>query len=232
MRHPCPWSCSCRRGPTAQSTSSGSWYSRARSSMCPCDPYLSPSTAIQCTWFVRTTPSLSSATVLKAGCISHFLPSLHLCGLCKKPFLCILHWHSGHRGSDECHALRSGRLMQTHSLTSRLCGHLRLGYLLAEDMFSLSGDQSVHQQHPQAARSHEYPKHHKNQPKHALLVKEMFSTTAKTLPVGTNGLSKQLLGSDAFWVAGSSGPAMCEWPFFQEAPSWEDCSAAVRDRFS
>lgn len=84
MRHPCPWSCSCRHGPTAQSTSSGSWYSGARSSMCPCDPYLSPSTANQYTWFVRTTASLGSATVLKAGCISHFLPSLHLCGLCKK----------------------------------------------------------------------------------------------------------------------------------------------------
>lgn len=110
--------------------------------------------------------------------------------------------------------------MQSHSLTSRLSGHQRLGYLLAEDVFSLSGDQSVHQQHPQAAHSHGYPQHRKFlQPKRALLVTEMFFTTAKTLHTGTDGLSKQLLSPCVFWVAGSSGPAMCEWPFFQEAPS-------------
>lgn len=59
-------------------------------------------------------------------------------------------------------------------------------------------------------------------------------TTAKTLQTGTDGLSKQLLSPAAFWVAGSPGPAVCEWPFFQEAPSWEDSfwKNLLKDRFS
>lgn len=153
--------------------------------------------------------------LLKAGCISHFLPSLYLCAKSPSPA-----FSTDTVVTETVTFSGSGRLMQTHSLTSRLCGHFRLGYLPAEGMFSLSGDQSEHQQHPQAAHSHEYPKHHKfHQPKCALLITEMFSTAAKNPPYRYRCTCKQLLGSGAFWVVGSSGPAMCEWPFFQEASS-------------
>lgn len=133
--------------------------------------------------------------MLEAGCVSHFLLFfVSLEEACAQSLSSALSAGTVVTGTAVNVTFSgAGRLRQTHSLTSRLAGHHRLGHLLAEDMLSSSGDQSVHQQHPQAAHSQEYPKHHKfPQPKRALLVTEMFSTTAKTLHTGMDGLSKKI----------------------------------------
>lgn len=71
MRHSCPWSCSCRHGPTAQSTSNGTWYSTLGSQkLCPCTLYLFPSTANYSAWFIKTTPSPGSATCWRQGVLA------------------------------------------------------------------------------------------------------------------------------------------------------------------
>lgn len=194
--------------------------------------YLFPSVANQCTWFIRTTPSLGSA-VLKAGCISHFLPFTSLWPVQKAPHLHppLTQWSQRLLWMS-----RSQDLAGSCKPTASPRGFLDIEGLVTSLLKTCSACQGISQctssTHRQLAHMNILNIKNSLNPNGHCLSQKCFSTTAKTLRRGTDGLIKQLPSPCAFWVAGTSDPAMCEWPYFQEAPSWEDCFVAARDRFS